>query len=294
MSYLPRMTSKIDGLSVASGLHRRYWNGMVADLWTVDCESDAGGHYLSRDPRLFILLDAEGQDGANLHLTETGGRHISGAIARAAHFIPAGLEMSSAIRGVTSLRHLDVHFDADSLLRRLGEDADRARLDEPRYLLNDPRILALADLIAADIANPEPLHDLYGDGLASALLIDVLDLAAKPVRKRSKLATWQLRRVCDFIETHCLRTIRLEEIAGLTGLSPSYFSHAFKASTGISPQQWQMKRRIDRVKQRLSDPTVPLTAIATETGFADAAHFARSFRRVTGLSPSEWRRTRLR
>ncbi|NSY13088.1 helix-turn-helix transcriptional regulator [Agrobacterium vitis] len=298
MSYLPRMISKIDGLSVSSGLHRRYWNGMVADLWSVDCQSDAGGQYVSNDPRLFILLDAAGEDGADLSMAEGGGKQISGAIARAAHFIPAGLEMSTAITGVKSLRHLDLHFDADILLRRLGEDAGLAALHQPRYLLDDPRLLALAELIAADVANPQPLHDLYGDGLVSALLIDVLNIRPTPARqlphrKRSKLAAWQLRRVCDFIEAHCLRTIRLEELAGLAGLSPTYFSHAFKASTGLSPHQWQMKARIETVKQRLRDPAVPLTVIAAETGFADAAHFARSFRRAVGLSPSEWRRVRL-
>lgn len=298
MSYLPRMTSKIDGLSVASGLHRRYWNGMVADLWSVECESDAGGHYVSNDPRLFILLEAEGADGADLRMAEGGGRLISGAIARAAHFIPAGLELSTAITGVKSLRHLDLHFDADTLLRRLGEDAAQAALDQPRYLLDEPRLLALAELIAADVANPQPFHDLYGDGLVSALLVDALNIRPTlahqfPTRKRSKLAAWQLRRVCDFIDAHCLRTIRLEELAGLAGLSPTYFSHAFKASTGLSPQQWQMKRRIEKVKDRLRDPALPLTVIAAETGFADAAHFARSFRRAVGLSPSEWRRLRL-
>jgi AraC family transcriptional regulator len=290
MSYLPRMTNKIEGFSVSSSLHRRYWNGMVADLWSVDCAAGAGGNYVSHDPRLFILLEADGGDAADFSLIETGGRVMDNCMVKAVHFIPAGLEMSTRMHGMHRLRHLDVHFDRDTLLRRLGEGTDVHALEQPRYRLDTPRLLALSELIAADVSNPYPLHDLYGDGLITALLMDVLNIRPKPIRKRSKLAAWQQQKVCDYIGENCLRTIRLEELAELIGLSPTYFSHAFKASTGLSPHQWQMKMRIEKVKAQLRKPHIPLTVIAADMGFADPAHFARAFRRAVGMSPSEWRR----
>jgi AraC-like DNA-binding protein len=92
---------------------------------------------------------------------------------------------------------------------------------------------------------------------------------------------------------NCIRNIRIEELADLTGLSQSYFSHAFKASTGLPPHQWQMKARIDRVKALLRNRSLSLTEIAAETGFSDPAHFTRSFRRQTGASPSAWRRANI-
>ncbi|MBB4954746.1 AraC-like DNA-binding protein [Agrobacterium vitis] len=291
MSYLPRMTNTIDGFSVSSSLHRRYWNGMVADLWSVDCAADAGGRYVSHDPRLFILLEAECGEKADFSMVESDGKVVPNCMAKAVHFIPAGVEMSTRIHGMSRLRHLDVHFDTDTLIRRLGEGVDVKALEQPRYRLDHPRLLALSELIAEDVSNPHPLHDLYGDGLISALLIDVLNLRPAPTRKRSKLAAWQQQRACDFIADNCLRTIRLEELAELSGLSPTYFSHAFKASTGLSPHQWQMKMRIEKVKDQLRKPHIPLTMIAADTGFADPAHFARAFRRVVGMSPSQWRRT---
>jgi AraC family transcriptional regulator len=290
MSYLPRMTNKIDGFSVSSSLHRRYWNGMVADLWSVECAAFAGGSYVSHDPRLFIVLEADCEARADFSMMESGVPAMTNCMAKAVHFIPAGLEVSTQMHGIQRLRHLDVHFDRDTLIRRLGEGTDLAVLDQPRYLLDNPRLLALSDLIAADVSNPHPLHDLYGDGLVSALLIDVLNIRPANMRKRSKLAAWQLRRVCGFIGENCLRTIRLEELADVSGLSPTYFSHAFKASTGLSPHQWQMKMRIEKVKDQLRQPDIPLTVIAADTGFADPAHFARAFRRAVGMSPSQWRR----
>lgn len=290
MAYLPRMSNKIGGFSVKSGLHRRYWSDMVADLWTVDCAPEAGGYYLGADPRLFIVLEAKGAENADLKMQEMGGKTISGCGIVAAHFIPAGLEMTTCLHGYDSLTHLDLHFDSDSLLRRLGDDVDVSQLNHPRYLLNDPRILTIAGLIADELRSAEPLHDLYGDGLVSALLMQVLKIRPPVLRKRSNLANWQMKRATDFIADHCLRIIRLEELADLVGLSPAYFSQAFKESLGLSPHQYQMKMRLEKVKDQLRNPRLPLTMIAAETGFADAAHFARSFRRAVGMTPSQWRR----
>ncbi|MCM2473330.1 helix-turn-helix transcriptional regulator [Rhizobium sp. CG5] len=291
MTYLPRMNNKIDGFSVLDGYHRRYWNGMVADLWNVDCAPSAGGYYVGNDPRLFIVLDAHSTETGNFTMAEIGGPVLNGCQRRAVSFIPAGMEMRTQVHDIQYLRHLDLHFDTDALKRRIGENLDIEALRRPRFLLNEQKLMALAELIAAECSAAQPLHDLYGDGLTLALLIDVLQIAPAQNRKRTKLAGWQLRRTCDFIEEHCLRSIRLEELAELTGLSQSYFSHAFKASTGLSPHQWQMKARIARVKEHLANRTLPLTAIAAETGFADPAHFARVFRQQVGMSPSAWRRT---
>ncbi|MCM2294616.1 AraC family transcriptional regulator [Allorhizobium sp. BGMRC 0089] len=294
MTYLPRMTNRIDGFSVETGHHRRYWNGMVADVWKVACHDDAGGRYISHDPRLFILLDRNSSEEAVLRLSDTGGRTIHNGAIRALHYIPAGLEMTLNLNGIHSLCHLDLHFDADILLKRLGPDVPRHHLDEPRYLMQSPRLLALSDMIAEEVRSAHPLHDLYGESLVTALIVETLAVPGAGLqRKRSRLAAWQLRRACDFITEHALRTIRLDELSTLTGLSPSYFSHAFKASTGLSPHQWQMRERIERAKQQLKNPAIPLIAIAEETGFADPAHFSRSFRRAVGLSPSQWRRQSL-
>jgi len=181
-------------------------------------------------------------------------------------------------------------IDADIVGRRLMEDIDPSRLADARLLFHDERVMALANLIGAECLNPQPLHDLYGDGLCLSLIIDVLKLTKAQPRKRSKLATWQLRRTTDFIEQNCLRNIRLEELANLTGLSQSHFSHAFKASTGIAPHQWQTNARVEKAKRLLLQGDFSLPAIAADTGFSDQAHFTRVFRKTTGATPALWKK----
>jgi AraC-like DNA-binding protein len=48
-----------------------------------------------------------------------------------------------------------------------------------------------------------------------------------------------------------------------------------------------------QARKRLLEPTLTLTEIAAELGYADQAHFTRAFRRWTGESPSGYRRRRL-
>ncbi|MBB4442009.1 MULTISPECIES: helix-turn-helix domain-containing protein [Rhizobium] len=293
MTFQPRMQNKIQGFSVIGGVHRRLWNGIVADVWDVECASYAGGYYVSRDPRLFIMLDKRGPGNSRIKLSPKAQGTVQDTEKRPISYVPAGMEVWADLTDVHSVRHLDIHFDTETVSRRLMEDIDPRRLESPQLLFSDERVLSLAQLVAAECLNPEPLHDLYGDGLALALIIDVLKIAKAMPRKRSKLASWQLRRATEFIEENCLRNIRLEELAGLTGLSQSHFSHAFKASTGIAPHQWQTNARLDRAKRLLVESENALTAIAAETGFADQAHFTRVFRKHVGITPASWKKAQV-
>ena len=293
MTFQPRMQNRIEGFSVVGGLRRRNWNGITADLWDVQCAAYAGGHYLARDPRLFILLDQQGEGRPNVKLTPLGRGAPQDSRESPISYIPAEMDLWVDITQVQSVRHLDIHFDADVVSRRLGEEIDPEKLKNPQLLFFDQRVLALAELIAADIAGPDPLHDLYGDGLALALVVDVLKVLKSPPRRPGVLAPWQLRRVTDFLTAHCTRGVRLQELADLAGLSASHFSHSFKASTGLAPHEWQMTARLDRAKTLLLSGDQPLTAIAAETGFSDQAHFTRAFRKHNGTSPARWKKARL-
>ncbi|MGV3551653.1 helix-turn-helix domain-containing protein [Rhizobium sp.] len=293
MNYHPSMNNKIDGFQVINCSHRRYWDGMVADLWDVACAPISGGSYVGGDPRIFILLNAEGSEGRRFEVSAEDVEALPDFSRPAISFIPAGMPMQTRMHGFHSLRHLDLHFDRDALARRLGEDFDEQLISRPRFLLSEPRLIALAELIAAECGSGAPLHDLYGDGLTLALLLAVLQMPPSVSSGRGRLAQWQLRRVTDYIDENCTRNIRIEELAHLAGLSQSHFSHAFKASTGLPPHQWQMRARIDRVKTLLRKRDMSLTEIAAETGFSDPAHFTRMFRRQTGASPSAWRRAHI-
>ncbi len=290
MAFQPRMTSSIEGITILEDLRWRRWNGVVADVWHVHCAAGACGDYVSRDARLFVVLDQVEGD-ALVDLAGPEG-HIPSTRRAPTHmsFVPADMPLSSRIENPGCLRHLDLHFDVTTLSERLGETLDTDRLSTPRLDFTDSRIHGLARLIAQECMEPDSRHDLYGDGLVLALFIDLMKLGRTPLPRRSALSSRQLKRVQNFIEENCMRNIRLQELAELTDLSQSYFSHAFKAATGMPPHQWHMKVRMQRVQEMLQGTQMPLIDIAAAAGFADQAHFTRTFRRTFSLTPAAWRR----
>ena len=78
-------------------------------------------------------------------------------------------------------------------------------------------------------------------------------------------------------------------LAGMVGLSDSYFSRAFKRSAGVSPHRFVLQRRIELVKQLLVDTDLPLAHIAVKAGFGDQSHCSRWFHQLVGVTPSRFR-----
>lgn len=299
MTFQPRMNNRISGFDLIGTWNRRAYNGVVADVWDVQCARLAGGLYVADAPRLFVVLETLGDPARHLSMASISAgasskseRGVPGSPCRRLSYIPAGMELRAELQGISAIRHLDLHFDISALGQRLGSELDPLVLEQPRLMFDDPRLIAVADLLAAECADPDPLHDLYGDGLALGLFIALMRVPPSSRRLRGALAPWQLRRVTEFIEAHCLRGIRLEELAGLTGLSQSHFSQAFKASTGMPPHQWQMQARIEHAKSLLSARKASLSEVAAMTGFADQAHFTRAFRKMSGTTPGRWLRSR--
>ncbi|AWK88411.1 AraC family transcriptional regulator [Azospirillum thermophilum] len=284
------MQSRTEGITVLGDLQWRAWNGMIADVWTVACDGQARGEYVSQAPRLVVVLDQVGEGG--LHVMSSPGRGEGHRVSRREplSFVPAGLRVWSRTENLRRLTHLDLHFDMPVLAGRFLEGLDAAAMDRPRLRFSDDRLLSLARLIAVECRTAGTLQDLYGESLMAALLVGLLQGQAPADRKRGQLPPRQLRRVIDYIEEHCGRVVRLQELADLTGLSATHFCSAFKASTGLPPHKWQMRARIERAKTLLVTTETTLAAVAVTAGFSDQAHLTRVFRQIVGMTPAAWLR----
>jgi len=99
-----------------------------------------------------------------------------------------------------------------------------------------------------------------------------------------------LRRVREHIDAHLDQKIRVTDLARIAGLSTPHFSRAFKRGLGVAPQQYAVRKRIEKATRLLRDTDLKLSEIAQAAGFADQSHFAKCFARITGTSPSAFRR----
>lgn len=109
-------------------------------------------------------------------------------------------------------------------------------------------------------------------------------------RRMSGLAAWQEKRAKELMDAQA--DISLSELARECQLSVSHFARAFRQSTGISPHQWLLARRIERAEALLAGSNLPLAQIAGLCGFSGQSHFSSVFKKRNGVSPKYWRNVR--
>lgn len=80
-----------------------------------------------------------------------------------------------------------------------------------------------------------------------------------------------------------------QQLAALSGLSVSRFSHLFQEQVGQSPQEFVEFLRIDKAKDLLETTPRSIQSVAAEVGFEDPLYFSRRFKLRTGLTPRTYR-----
>ncbi len=104
---------------------------------------------------------------------------------------------------------------------------------------------------------------------------------------------WRLKRAKDLIASRLSGNLTIAEIAADCGLTPSYFTRQFAASTGMTPHRWLLKMRVEAAKQLISEGRLSLVEVALSCGFADQSHLTRIFSREVGTPPRTWARKML-
>ncbi len=286
------MTSHVHGVKPLQELSWRAWPGVLADVWNVECAAGAHGNYVSRAPRLFVLLETDDRASIELTVDPGSGDRVLVGPDNPMCFIPAGVPLWSTMARKGRLRHLDLHLDVDVLSDRFKDRLDLSALQEPQLTFQDERVMMLARLLALECTSPSALDELYADSLVTAMLTVLGNVVRMPKLENSGLSPRALKRVLAHIDANCTRNISLQELADLAGLSPSYFSQAFKKSVGMPPHRWQMSRRVETVKSLLEAGATSLPDAAIAAGFSDQSHLTRVFRQFEGTTPAAWQRRR--
>lgn len=184
-----------------------------------------------------------------------------------------------------------------ALMDAVAEEAGARRIVGLRYSpgqgIDDRVIEPLLLSLRPVLVHPEETSGLFVDHTIRAVAHHVAfrygDMRPRRV-PAGGLGAWQRRRVMDFMDAHLDGNITTLELARQCGLSGSYFTTAFRTSTGLTPHRWLKQRRVEQAKRLLADLALPVAEIALACGFANQSHFTRVFSAVAGCPPAEWRR----
>jgi AraC family transcriptional regulator len=164
----------------------------------------------------------------------------------------------------------------------------------PFFDNHDPELQTrILQLLVAAYA-PDPDNDLLMESELWRLVEHLV--AGHPSYRRERwiggLAHDAMRRVEELISYRLTTTEpgpSVVELATLAGLSVHHFIRAFKRSTGNTPHQHVMARRIECAMDLLRRPDGSVAEVSSSVGYASPSHFVASFRRRLGVTPGTYR-----
>lgn len=95
-------------------------------------------------------------------------------------------------------------------------------------------------------------------------------------------------RACALIE-QSERAPSLEKLAIEVGLSVAHFQRLFKKTVGVTPKQYAMEKRLERVRSNLRQDA-NVTAAVYDAGYESGSRFYENATRSLGMKPSEYQK----
>jgi transcriptional regulator GlxA family with amidase domain len=102
----------------------------------------------------------------------------------------------------------------------------------------------------------------------------------------------RIQRALVLIEMRKGNGVTAKQAADAAGLSGRQFTRLFRDSLGVTPKRFILDTRLRYARFLVENSSMPMTAIAFETGFADCAHLTTSFRVRYGAPPRQLRTKR--
>lgn len=160
--------------------------------------------------------------------------------------------------------------------------------------------------IEYDVKEPEAFFDLFREitdlqedkSLAAtfrkwSILLTLLEPFMKNVNDSSQqqLANYQrFLPLLEVLENNIQTPPKLQQMAEVVQLTPSYLSGTFKRQFGLTIRQYINNLRIQQTKELLIHTDLTLDHIADKVGFYDAYHLSKTFSKITGQSPGKYRK----
>lgn len=166
-----------------------------------------------------------------------------------------------------------------ALRRQLVERAAHTFILTPRAKILE---LRLGELLHYD-RKLSPIEHAEAATIIPLLYIDCATAVARKSPPSVKTVIGEAQR---YLQKHLAEKVSMRTLVAHIGYGRSRFFELFKAETGLSPNDYLMRLRIEQARKMLKDPAVSVQDAAAAVGFSDAGYFSRVFKRLSSYSPS--------
>ena len=93
----------------------------------------------------------------------------------------------------------------------------------------------------------------------------------------------------EYIDRNFKEDIKLDDISNAVGLTPVYLHKLFFKTTGQTPHQLLLEKRLNMAKELLAGSDMSLVNVAAESGFSSQSYFNAVFKKHCGMTPLAFR-----
>ena len=138
------------------------------------------------------------------------------------------------------------------------------------------------------VTSKQLVHGVPGAAHATALGIAAVSVDLGREREHPD-GLAGLHEAVEHVHRHLARTVTVDELAAVAGLSVAQLERRMKRVFGVSPKQYVVKARVEEATRLLLGGERPLSEVALACGWYDQSAFTRQFTRIVGCTPGEYR-----
>jgi len=99
-----------------------------------------------------------------------------------------------------------------------------------------------------------------------------------------------LKRTVDYIRNHYADEIKVERLADIAGMHPTYYSRLFRQRMNKTPIEFLTQLRMNKAKELLLESEHSVREVARSVGYRDEFYFSRRFKESAGCPPTHYSR----
>lgn len=99
----------------------------------------------------------------------------------------------------------------------------------------------------------------------------------------------EIEKAKEYIDNNWFEKFSLNGILAASGLSKTHFARLFKLHTGTTAHEYYIRVKIEKLKEKLTDPNITVSQAFHGCNLDYNGHFAGIFRDRVGVSPSEYK-----
>jgi len=104
------------------------------------------------------------------------------------------------------------------------------------------------------------------------------------------IANREEARILQFLKHQAIAGIRVKEITNSFNISRSTIERIVKKYFNRTPKEEMLRLQFEHAKFLLKRTSIPISAVASQSGFQSTTYFITTFKKVVGRSPSQFRK----